>query len=106
MPNIPSVNTMVKRGFTLEQSKSVRAEMERFQDQYWRGGVRPTKTLERINAIIGGYGVEYIPRGHNARSPAIEYVNAGDPYADTVMFVSGRFIVGCWGDIVERGNYD
>lgn len=106
MPNIPTIKAMQSRGFTLEQSTAVRAEIERFQDQYWRGGVRPVKTLERINAIIGGHGVEYIPRGHNARSPAIDYVNMGDPYADTVMFVSGRFTVGCWGDIVERGNYD
>ncbi len=106
MPNIPTIKAMQSRGFTLEQSTSVRAEMERFHERHWRGGVRPVKTLERINAIIDGHGVEHIQRGHNARSPAIDYVNAGDPYDNTVMFVSGRFIIGCWGDIVERGNYD
>ena len=51
-------------------------------------------------------GVEYIPHGHNAKSPAIEYCNSGDTYTTTLMFVNGRYRVGCWGDIVERGDYD
>ena len=55
---------------------------------------------------LGTFGVEYIPEGHNMRSPAIEYLNAGDTYTDTLLYVNGRFRVGCWGDIVERGNYD
>lgn len=55
---------------------------------------------------LGTFGVEYIPQGHNRRSPEIEYLNAGDTYAATLLYVNGRFRVGCWGDIVERGNYD
>jgi len=51
-------------------------------------------------------GVELIPEGHNSRSPAIEYLNAGDTYAATLLWVAGRYRVGCWGDIVERGKYD
>lgn len=51
-------------------------------------------------------GVEYIPHGHNDKSPAIEYCNAGDTYTTTLLFVNGRYRVGSWGDIVERGHYD
>lgn len=61
----------------------------------------------RIDKILRTYGVEYIPAGPNAKSPAIRYCNAGDTYAATLMYVYGRgYCVGCWGDIVERGNYD
>ena len=51
------------------------------------------------------FGVEYIARGTNANSPSITYLNSGDPYTLTLLRVRGRFRVGCWGDIVERGNY-
>lgn len=55
---------------------------------------------------LGTFGVEGIERGHNQRSPAIEYLNAGDTYEITLLYVRGQFRVGCWGDIVERGHYD
>lgn len=62
--------------------------------------------MNAADELIGTYGVEFIPRGQNAQSPSIEYLNAGDTYAATLMFVRGSFVVGCWGDIVERGHYD
>jgi hypothetical protein len=62
--------------------------------------------LERIDRILGTYGVEVIPRGHNGRSPAIAYCNAGDTYTVTILKVNGHFRIGTWGDLVERGNYD
>ena len=66
-----------------------------------------TAKLSIASEIIGACGVEYIPAGHNKRSPAIEYCNTGDTYGATLMYVSGRgYVVGCWGDIVERGKYD
>lgn len=55
---------------------------------------------------LGTFGVEYIQAGQGERSPAIDYLNAGDTYSDTVLYYNGRFQVGCWGDIVERGNYE
>lgn len=106
MPNIPTIATMEKRGFSREQSTAIRAEMESFHRKYWKGGVRPEKTMERINGIVNGHGVEYIPRGHNQESPSILYVNMGDTYSTTILWTRGRFSVCCWGDIVERGNYD
>lgn len=62
--------------------------------------------MEQIDRILETSGVEYTPRGHNAKSPAITYCNAGDTYSVTIMKINGRFRIGCWGDIVERGNYD
>ena len=55
---------------------------------------------------LGTFGVEGIQQGHNRRSPAIDYLNAGDTYTTTLMYVRGRFVVGDWGSIVERGAYD
>ena len=68
--------------------------------------VRDAMLLAERQCETGTFGVERIAKGHNQRSPAIEYLNAGDTYATTLLYVRGRFRVGCWGDIVERGNYD
>jgi len=54
---------------------------------------------------LGTFGVEHIAAGSNLRSPAIDYLNAGDSYELTLMYVRGKFRVGCCGDIVDRGNY-
>jgi hypothetical protein len=62
--------------------------------------------MHMLDIAAGTYGVEYIPAGHNARSPAIEYLNAGDTYTTTLLFVRGCYRVGSWGGIVEYGNYD
>ncbi len=69
-------------------------------------GWTPRKALEEIDSILNHHGIEYIPAGHNRRSPAITYSNAGDTYGATVLIVRGEFRLGCWGDIVERGHYD
>ena len=61
--------------------------------------------IEQWFPDLGTSGVEHIEAGSNHRSPAIDYLNTGDTYDLTIMFIRGRFRVGCWGDIVERGNY-
>ena len=71
---------------------------------YFRPSLQSVK-LEAINDLMDACGVEYIPAGRNRRSPSIEYINVGDTYLDTIMWTRGRDAVGCWGDIVERGNY-
>lgn len=66
-----------------------------------------TAKMSIADEILGTHGVEYIPEGHNSKSPAIEYCNTGDTYASTLLYVHGQgYRVGCWGDTVERGNYD
>lgn len=92
----PSVKTLAA-AFGVEKARAIRAV---FDDS------SSCNVLERIDVILGTHGVEYIPQGHNQRSPSIEYCNTGDPYITTVMRVGGVYRVGCWGDIVERGNYD
>lgn len=65
-----------------------------------------TTKLSIASEITECHGVEYIRSGRGAKSPSIEYVNTGDSYAPTLMWTGGRYRVGCWGDIVERGNHD
>lgn len=67
---------------------------------------RPQEAMDIIDEILGTHGVEYISQGRNAKSPAITYCNTGDTYGTTILYVNGRYRVGCWGDIVERGNYE
>lgn len=66
-----------------------------------------TMRLSMANELIQrGFGVEKIDGGGRADSPAIEYVNTGDGYRETLMYVHHRgWRVGCWADIVERGKY-
>lgn len=70
------------------------------------GKVDGLTRMERIDRILETCGVERIPHGHNQRSPAITYCNTGDTYNTTIMKINGRFVIGCWGDYVERGHYD
>lgn len=102
---IPSVKTMCDRlKIGSDAAKTIYALMERFHITS-PIGTRPTVTLEKIDAILGTHGVEFIEAGSGSRSPSITYCNTGDTYDQTVLWVNGRFQIGCWGDIVERGNY-
>lgn len=118
----PSVKSlMMIKDVTAEDARAIRAIMAgphhvlqpcTFDDpaRQWNPiaceWVRPVTRLQQIDTILRTFGVEYIPAGHNAKSPAIYYCNTGDTYDTTVLKVRGRFRVGCWGDIVERGKYD
>lgn len=102
---LPTVKLMVKRGFTEEQATKIRKLMEKFADRYPFGDVKPAKTMENIGSIMG-CEIQEIRKGRNQKSPAITYVNTGDPYDTTVMWVQGQFVIGNWGYYVERGNYD
>jgi hypothetical protein len=102
---IPSVKTIVAIGCSNETAGKIRTLIENFEARYPLG-TRPTKTLGKIGELLGHPEVCSIPRGKNAKSPSISYVNAGDTYSTTMMWVNGRFKVGNWGTIVERGNYN
>lgn len=100
----PSIKTL-KAAFPKLSNDDVmlmRATMEGKHPHAWT----PRKAMEILDDILGTHGVEYIPAGHNAKSPAIHYCNTGDAYGTTILLVRGKWRVGCWGDIVERGNYD
>jgi hypothetical protein len=106
--NYPSVKTLAK-AFGADKAKAIRKAMDES-----RGASGYTTTsaavqaLEKIDVILGTHGVEYIPAGHNAKSPAIDYCNTGDTYDTTVLWVHGGvgFRIGNWGSYVEAGNYD
>jgi len=98
----PSVETLMQiKDVTREDALKIRAIMK--GPTYAGGETR----LERIDKVLNTCGVEFVGRGKNAHtSPHFYYCNAGDTYATTVLKVNGQFRVGCWGDIVERGNYE
>ena len=122
LPSVKTIKAQIERPYRLPEgtAKAIRAILEcktvesvcalnvaasrMFGSCYYRPTLQAVK-LEAINDVMDGHGVEYIPAGRNRRSPSIEYVNVGDTYLDTVMWTRGRYVVGCWGDIVERGSY-
>lgn len=122
LPSIKTIRDRIERPYRLPEgtAEAIRAILEcktveavcalsaaasrMFGACYYRPALQSVK-LEAINDIMDGCGVEYIPAGQNRRSPAIEYVNVGDPYLTTIIWVRRRYVVGCWGDIVERGDY-
>lgn len=95
-----SVNDPRSDKSAVQRAKMIRAILE---DE----SKRRIERLEDVSELLNLHGVEYIKSGGNKRSPAIHYVNSGDTYKVTLMYVHFRgFRVGCWGDIVERGNYE
>jgi hypothetical protein len=55
---------------------------------------------------LGTSGVEHISAGNGFHSPAIDYLNTGDTYELTIIYIYERFRVANWGDVFERGNYN
>lgn len=48
---------------------------------------------------LNTFGVEYI-------GDDIQYLNTGDSYGLTILYVKGKFCAATWGDIVESGKYN
>ena len=97
--NLPSVKTLNRIVPNVDDAKRIRQILERTE-------LPKVNRLELANEVLGTFGVEYIPRGDNERSPAIMYCDTGDTYGQTLMLVAGHFRVGDWGWYVERGNYE
>jgi len=103
---LPSIASMVKAN--IPQPEKCRSRMEQCREYYRCNPLREVRVencLTDLSVIMGGFGPQYIPRGSNKNSPSIAYVNMGDTYDTTIMFINGNFVVGNWGSIVERGNY-
>lgn len=111
---IPTAKTIAARlGVAAETARAIRRAIEAHERS---GAPFASDTLETISAILGACGAEFIPPGEGPRSPSIEYANLGETYAPTVLYLDGvssggrstgggRWAVGSWGDIVERGRY-
>lgn len=56
-----------------------------------------------INLLAETHGVELL--GIHKRSGQLAYyLNAGDTYATTIIFIGGRMTIGSWGDAIESGT--
>lgn len=56
-----------------------------------------------VDSILNTCGVEFL--GMDRRSgDGVNYCNAGDTYATTILFIGKRLVVGCWGDLVEANR--
>ena len=73
-----------------------------FLSRMWRRSI----VLHAIDRILGTHGVEALrhPRDGELDAPRWEYLNAGDPYATTLLYTraTDTLRIGCWGDIAER----
>jgi hypothetical protein len=107
-PNLPEGRAELIRGIIEGKLSPVEhsSATEQWVEQCYNRPSNHELKMSAINDLLEMFGVEYMPEGKNAKSPAFEYCNAGDTYATTVIFINGRYVIGCWGDIVERGNYD
>ena len=114
--NIPSVKTLETafptKGKVLRQLlQSASAVREHpaaiaFERQCYSSPDLYLLRLYAINAEIEGFGIEYIQGNGTRLSPSFDYINTGDTYNTTIIrFTDGRYRVGDWGTIVERGNY-
>ena len=119
--NIPSVKTLEAafptKGKVLRQllqsASAVRehpAAIARERECYNQPPIYDLR-LHALNAETECFGVEYT---HHAScqqcgrcdARCFDYLNAGDTYTTTIIrFNDGRYRVGDWGTIVERGNY-
>ncbi len=60
--------------------------------------------MEALAALDSGfYGVEsfHLTKGRMA-GQWITYLNAGDAYTETLLYINGHYRVGCWGDYAEK----
>lgn len=93
---------------TEEQAKAIRfiwkapdrATIEKAGYNYLSAPIHQYRR-ELIDGILKTCGVEYLGY-HKRAGQHVDYCNAGDTYATTVIFIGPRLIVGCWGDLVER----
>lgn len=88
-----------------EIAQKIRGLIDKYNSKYPFSRPRPVSTFAKISLLLNANGVESIPKGKNLRSPEITYVDKGDSYDETLMFINGRFRLGCWGAYVEQGNY-
>lgn len=65
----------------------------------------PVRHLKRVavDKLIGTYGVEFLGL-HRKSKDDMYYCNAGETYAETIIFKGHTLSVGCWGDWVESNK--
>lgn len=92
-----------------EQAAELRKALESFQRQEWQHiSFDAAAVLEQCNTLLDGHGIEGAAESGNCRR-GFSYVNRGDSYDTTIVFVStghdtGYFYLGSWADFVERAG--
>jgi len=109
---IPSVKR-IKEWFNLDHSsKDPDADAEKIRQllQKSHGSKEAEKTLQKIDKIVDGFGVETI-RGDTIidyyfRDIVAFYINTGDTYSPTLLYKTetGTWLLTTWGDWVERND--
>ena len=98
--NYPSIKT-IEAGLkvTRLQAVEIRQSMELFSH-----GKTDYSIMRTIDGILGTHGVEYIDGSGTNGTNGMDYCNTGDTYDTTVLFdcKAQRFVIGSWGDIVEK----
>jgi hypothetical protein len=115
----PSAKNLIETfRFTPEQAKQIRkawkhewnddlhTELQKIIETVHQlhHGFIETRTLGRQMAIdvLGEFhGIEYL--GQNRDGYEVEYLNSGDTYAPTLIFVGDRMFISTMGDLVESG---
>lgn len=99
-----SIKNLVNHGYTPEQATFIREALLKFEAKHSKW-VRPEKTFKKISEFLNKFGVQRIPAGTNQKSPEIMYIDTGDMYDTTLMWVNNHVSIGYVAYIIERGNY-
>lgn len=72
-------------------------------------GMNPEQRLQKINDMVGGYGVESIEGDGDSRywmGTVALYINMGDTYNTTLLYNTDldKYTITTWGDWVERNQ--
>lgn len=62
------------------------------------------KTMQDLNDLLGGFGVEPIRNPEDSDDIVAEYINTGDTYNTTILrdIETGEFLLTTWGDWLEE----
>jgi len=100
----PTKGKTLRRLLTNEQAVREHPAAMALERQCYNPPTLAHLRMTALNAELECFGVEYVQGQGSSRS--FEYCNTGDSYGTTIIrFVDGRYRVGDWGTIVERGNY-
>lgn len=93
------------RGWLSGPGRELEEWMEREGLSPW-DGADLHEVMTVMDMICETHGIDYLTdkRDNFRHSHGIEYLNTGDPYTPTIMYDwhKDRWIVGAWGDEVER----
>jgi hypothetical protein len=100
MKRLPSIKTLSRVFSDAKQARRILEMGHAELSATDAGAARIAECFHALNAIEPGlFGLESF---QTRKGEYVEYLNAGDTYAPTLIYRAGRYFVGCWGDIAER----